>query len=93
MNKPTIKPAPPIIAAFMRLCGFSGWTSFWGVIYIKPNHTPSAALIRHEMKHIEQIERDGRWLFSIKYLYWLLRYGYRNNPYEIEARAAENERG
>ena len=90
MNKPNIKPAPLVIAAFMRLCGFYGWTSFWGVIYIKQGHTASEQLIRHEMKHIEQINRDGRLLFSVKYLYWLVRYGYKNNPYEIEARAAEH---
>lgn len=84
-----IKPAPPVIAAFMRLCGFYGWTSFWGVIYIKPGYIASDRLIRHEMKHIEQVNRDGRLLFSMKYLYWLIRYGYKNNPYEVEAREAE----
>lgn len=33
----------------------------------------------------------GRLLFSVKYPRWLCRYGYRNNPYEVEARAAENQ--
>ena len=91
MTQPTIKPAPPVIAAFMRLCGFYGWTSFWNVIYIKPGHIASDKLIRHEMKHIEQINRDGRFKFAVKYLWYLLVYGYRNNPYEIEARRAEDE--
>ena len=40
------------------------------------------------MKHLEQIKRDGRIKFTIKYIYWLYRYGYFLNPYEIEARNA-----
>ena len=30
--------------------------------------------------------------FTVKYLYYLARYGYRQNPYEIDARKAANER-
>lgn len=37
------------------------------------------------------IWREGRLLFSIKYLWWMCRYGYWNNPYEVEARRAESE--
>lgn len=29
-------------------------------------------------------------LFAVRYLWWLARHGYWNNPYEIEARAAEH---
>lgn len=39
----------------------------------------------HELVHIEQIKRDGQIVFSAKYLWWLARYGYWNNPYEVEA--------
>ena len=49
------------------------------------------ALLRHERKHLAQIERDGRLQFSIKYTWWTLRHGYWNNPYEVEARAAESK--
>lgn len=84
-----IKTAKGLILCYMRLCGFRGWASFWGVIYIAPGHEQDQRLIRHERKHLEQIERDGRWKFSLKYLWWLVHHGYHNNPYEIEARAAE----
>ena len=47
-------------------------------------------LYKHEKMHIEQVKRDGRFKFIIKYLYYTIRYGYKNNPYEIEAREAEN---
>ena len=35
------------------------------------------------------MQRDGKLVYLIKYTYWLIRYGYLANPYEIEARAAE----
>ena len=57
----------------------------------RPDRHLHARLLRHERCHLEQIERDGRLLFSIKYLWWLFRYGYYMNPYEIEARAAESK--
>lgn len=42
-------------------------------------------LRRHELVHLRQIKRDGWLWFSLRYLFWLARYGYRKNPYEIEA--------
>lgn len=84
-----VRAATALLAWLMRRAGFAGWTSFWRVVYVLPGHEQNARLLRHERKHLEQIERDGRLLFSIRYLYWLARHGYWNNPYEIEARAAE----
>ena len=73
----------------MKLCGFQGWTSFWNVIYLDPDHMDDEKLIRHEMKHIEQIQAEGRLKFAVKYVYYTIRHGYWNNPYEVEARKAE----
>lgn len=84
-----VKTATGLIAWYMRMCKFDGWTSFWNVIYVLPGFENDEHLLRHERKHLEQIERDGRLLFSIKYLYWLCRYGYQKCPYEVEAREAE----
>jgi len=84
-----VRTATGLIAAYMRACGFAGWASFWRVIYVLPGHEQNQHLLRHERCHLEQIERDGRLLFSIKYAWWTLRHGYWMNPYEVEARAAE----
>lgn len=84
-----IKTARGILAWLMRRVGFLGWTSFWRTIYVLPGHEQNQRLLRHERCHLEQIERDGRLKFSIRYLYWLARHGYWNNPYEVEARASE----
>ena len=86
-----IKTARGLIYVYMKACGFKGWASFWRTIYVMPGNEHNERLLRHERCHLEQIERDGRVLFSIKYLWWLCRYGYYMNPYEIEARAAESK--
>ena len=58
----------------------------------------SSTLIAHELKHVEQIQREGVLKYYLKYLWFyfqnLRRYrnhhqAYWNIPYEIEARAAE----
>lgn len=84
-----IKTPKGIIKKYMELCGFRGWTSFWNTVYIMPGSENDQSLIRHEEKHLEQIKKDGIIIFTIKYLWWTLKYGYKNNPYEIEARKAE----
>ena len=84
-----IRTATGIIKLYMRLCGLRGWTSLWGTIYMWPGYETSHRLLRHEACHLEQIDRDGRIWFCVRYVAWLIRYGYRNNPYEIEARRAE----
>ena len=43
-------------------------------------------LLYHERVHIKQQLRGLIVFFAIKYLYYLIRYGYWNNPYEVEAR-------
>lgn len=45
--------------------------------------TPS--LLAHEMAHVRQWQEDS--LFPLRYTLATLRHGYRDNPYEIEARA------
>ena len=86
-----VSTATGLIAFYMRAFNFAGWTSFWSTIYVLPGFEHDQRLLRHERKHLEQIERDGHLLFALKYSWWTLRYGYYMNPYEIEARAAESK--
>lgn len=44
---------------------------------------------RHEDCHKAQWRSEGNMKFFFKYFYYNIRYGYINNPYEIEARNAE----
>ena len=46
-------------------------------------------LFRHELQHAYQQIREGLFLFTVKYFYYQIRYGYQLNPFEIEAREAQ----
>lgn len=84
----TIRSARHLVLLWMNLSGFQGLTLPWAV-YLHPTRINDAALIRHEMVHVEQMRRDGVLWFLARYLWWSVRYGYRLNPYEVEARRAE----
>jgi len=73
----------------LKAFGLAAVTMPWRTIHVLPDHEADAGLLRHEIVHIKQIERDGPLTFSARYLFWLLRYGYRDNPYEVEAYAEE----
>lgn len=58
-------------------------------IVLHPEATASARLMRHELAHVRQWKRNPV-TFPLRYVWNHLRYGYRRNPYEIEAREAES---
>lgn len=100
MNPANTQPLPADVATatgpilwFLRTFGFVAWTSLCGVIYVLPGREHDAALLRHERTHLAQMRRDGKALFALRYGWWCVRYGYRANPYEVEARAAEFSTG
>lgn len=49
-------------------------------------------LFRHELEHVYQVQREGWLKFHVKYLYWLIRYGYDHNPYELAAIKIQSKR-
>ena len=81
-------------AAFLAYFGFVGFTFWNGTIILRSglDEARAAQVEKHERQHIEQMKRDGRFAFTLKYLFFQFKYGYRNNPYEIDARKAANER-
>lgn len=70
--------------------GAKNWavTLFGTTYYSCPETEVDAKWRRHENKHKAQQKRDG-FMFYPRYLHYMQAYGYYNNPYEIEARAAE----
>jgi hypothetical protein len=48
-----------------------------------------ARWVKHEMAHIEQYRRYGVIKFLLLYTWYSMKYGYYNNPLEIEAREKE----
>lgn len=85
----TPRPAPHLIRWFLRTFGYGGITLPPLGIYILVEHLGSQRLIRHEQAHWRQWQRMGTVRFYATYIWLWLRHGYRNNPLEIEARAAE----
>lgn len=57
-------------------------------ILLNPEVPLSERLLRHELAHVEQWERQPR-AFPFRYIRAHIRHGYGDNPYEAEARAAE----
>jgi hypothetical protein len=45
--------------------------------------------VKHEMAHVEQYRRHGIFKFLLLYSWYSIKYGYTNNPFEIEAREKE----
>ena len=85
------RPAPHIIRWFLRTTGYAGICLPPVAIYILAEHLYSDRLSRHEQAHWAQWQRMGTIRFYAVYLWGLVRYGYRDHPMEIEARAAENQ--
>jgi hypothetical protein len=56
-----------------------------------PDFLVNKKWLLHELKHVQQYGRHGTVVFLLKYVYYTLRYGYYDNPYEKEARNAEND--
>lgn len=48
--------------------------------------------LRHEVMHVLQYEREGFFGFLFKYLWLSIRFGYRQNPFELEARDAQTDK-
>ncbi|MQA89854.1 MAG: DUF4157 domain-containing protein [Gemmatimonas sp.] len=56
-------------------------------IILRPGVDLTPGLLAHELAHVRQWESDL--LFPIRYSWATFRHGYRDNPYEVEAREAE----
>jgi hypothetical protein len=80
-------------AKILRFVSFGAWGCFvWRshVLYDIPQLSETE--LRHEVCHVAQWQRYG-WGFPPRYLWYFVRYGYRNNPLEKEAFWSETQRG
>ena len=57
-------------------------------ILVHPDVPITPRLLRHELAHVKQWQAQPL-LFPVRYALGHLRYGYDDNPFEVEARAAE----
>lgn len=82
-----IVEAPFLFHQLMCLLGLHAWISLGNTIYVRQGELRNKSLIRHKIKHIEQMEIHGKFLFSIKYILLCIRHGIAKNPFEVEARS------
>ena len=75
--------------AWLKKAGVRGVVIGYHIYFAEPRWNITGGVFRHELEHAYQILRDGLFLFYLKYFYYSVRYGYKDNPYEIEAREAQ----
>lgn len=86
-----IRTARGPVRWFLKATRFAGITLPPFGIYLLAERMGDMRLRRHEEAHWQQAKTLGvaRWYWL--YLWYSLRYGYWNNPLEVEAREAEND--
>ena len=71
---------------WMKRYGVTGIVIGRRIMFAQPADQIDSVTLRHELQHAYQIVRDGLVRFTLKYFYYRWRYGYKDNPYEVEAR-------
>lgn len=79
------------LTSFIQRKNFIGFTTFNRSFWVVEKYKHDRRLMAHEFKHIEQIEKLGRFKFLFKYLWQNITKGYYKNSFEVEARAAEHD--
>lgn len=77
---------PGIGGLLARLGGPAAAVALRRTIVVHPDARLTPGLLAHEMEHVRQWSEDP--LFPLRYTLATLRHGYRDNPYEVAARAA-----
>lgn len=83
------RKAGPFWRFVLKRLGFAAITLPWS-IYVLEEWRHDPRLARHEFQHVAQMRNDGMLRWWIKAAYYIIRYGYMNSPYEIDARRVQN---
>jgi hypothetical protein len=65
-------------------------TTLGDTIIVHPAASLTDRLLRHELAHVRQW-RAAPIVFPVQYIWNHFRHGYRDNPFEVEARLAERD--
>lgn len=71
--------------------GYRAWVIFPYMLFKMSQDEVDDRLFRHEWEHVQQVYRDGWIKFYFKYIWYSIVHGYKNNPYEVMARAVQDE--
>lgn len=81
---------PRIAGILSGMGGPAAAVTLGRTIIVHPSVRATPELVRHELAHVRQWQANPV-TFPIRYVLNHFRYGYRDNPYEVEARRASNE--
>ena len=81
---------PRVAGVLSGLGGAAHAVTLGDTIVVHPSASLTPRLLRHELAHVRQWRTLGP-LFPVRYAIAHLVHGYHENPYEVEARAAERE--
>jgi len=75
---------------YNKIIPFKGFVAIniLGIIFAKRKLT--AVELKHELIHTAQMKRYWYVGFYLLYMFYCIKYGYDNNPFEIEAYESEN---
>lgn len=88
-STPKIRPARGPLRWWLERTRWAGVALPPFGAWIEPRYMNDQALVRHELRHLEQAREMGTLRFYATYLWYAVRYGYRNNPLELDACRAE----
>lgn len=98
----TTEPLPPGVAvrraqwlpalggALARMGAPAAAVTLGRTIVVHPEVPLTPRLLRHELAHVKQWQANP-FAFPVRYVWYSIRYGYNDNPFEVEARQAEGE--
>jgi hypothetical protein len=79
---------PAVGGKLSGMTGHAAAVTLGRTIVVHPAAPLTEKLVRHELAHVRQWQRRPL-AFPVLYVWNHLRFGYRDNPYEVEAREAE----
>ncbi len=80
---------PALGGALARMGGPAAAVTLGRTIVVHPDVPLTPRLLKHELTHVRQWQAQP-FTFAARYVLNHVRYGYHANPYEVEARAAED---
>lgn len=76
---------------WMKKLNIRGLVIWPKILFAEARADVPSWVFRHELEHAYQIMRLGAFKFYFLFFCYSIRYGYHNNPFEIEARDAQQE--
>ncbi len=81
---------PALGGALARMGGPAAAVTLGRTIVVHPDVPVTPRLLKHELTHVRQWQAHP-FGFPVRYVLEFVRHGYAANPFEVEARAAEEE--